>query len=503
MSPVITASLTAVIVYSALNLKFKLYNKLYDSRNRLHRLCLFMTLIICLSACVAVFYRLFEGNLKYPYEIPLFYTNAHEQMFDALLKHQLNIDIVPNSMLSRLDNAYDWNERLMYSFDYLWDRVYFDGKYFSYFGLAPVLLVYFPFYFITGKVPAAQTVCFIFSAVAVTAIFFLVIKLCKIFVKKVNLSLLILSIFAAQAGSLILMSQASADQYYISVSSAIAFLALFLLFTFCAYESKSVVKKCLFFALSGISLVFIVLSRPNIALYFLLAVPVCLSALFSKEYTVSEKLKQVFSFAVPVAIGAAFVMWYNYARFGSVFEFGAKYQLTVYDVSKYSFNLSLVLPAFYYYFFQFPEFLNSPPYFNVPFKVLPSIKTYVYLTSTIGIFSMPSVWGFACLPVPLSEKSTDKYKKSVLALSLICIIIMAVFDMCFAGVNIRYLSDIALVAVLFTSVMLLMFCASFDESSNKIKFAVHNLVSILLFLTFVTGCCLIVVNERNNLINLK
>ncbi len=503
MSPVITASLAAVIVYSAFNLKFKFYNKIYDEKNAKHNLCLALTLIICLSACAAIFYCLYNGNLKYPYEIPLFYTNAHEQMFDALLKRQLNIDIVPNSMLSKLNNVYDWDERLMYSFEYLWDRVYFDGKYFSYFGLAPVLLVYFPFYFITGKVPAAQTVCFIFSVVAVIAIFFLVIKLFKIFVKKVNLPLLILSIFAAQAGSLILMSQSSADQYYISVSSAIAFLALFLLFTFCAYDSKRVPKKCLFFALSGISLVFIVMSRPNIALYFLLAVPVYLSVLFSKDYTVSKKLLQVFSFAVPVAIGAAFVMWYNYARFGSVFEFGAKYQLTVYDVSKYSFNLSLVLPAFYYYFFQFPEFLKSFPYFKVPYIVLPSIKTYVYLTSTVGVFSMPSVWGFVCLPVSFGEKNTDKYKKSVLALSLICIIIMAVFDMCFAGVNIRYLSDIALVAVLFASVMLLTFFASFDASSNKVKFAVHNLVSILLFLSFVIGCCLIVVNERNNLINLK
>ena len=503
MSPIITASVIVLIIYSAFNFKFKLYNKLYDRHNVRHKICLFFTLFISLCASFTVFAYLSTENLEYPYPYTLFSMNAYEQMFDALFNHQLNIDVAPDELLSRLDNPYDWSERLMYSFNYLWDRVYFDDKYFSYFGIAPVLLIYFPFYFISGKVPAPQTVCFILSIIAIIAIFFLVIKLYKIFVEKVNLSLLIFSILAAEAGSLILMSQSSADQYYIAVSSAIAFLALFLLFTFYAYDAKKTGLKCLFFALSGISLVFLVMSRPNIALYFLIAVPIYFSVLFSKNYKPSQKVKQVLAFAVPVIIGAVFVMWYNYARFGSVFEFGAKYQLTVYDVSKYTFNLSLVLPALYYYFLQLPEFTNVFPYFDIPFYKLSSINTYVYLTSTIGMLSFPSVWGAACLPVSLGNKRADKTKKAVLILSLICVVIMAVFDMCFAGVNIRYLSDIALVSVLFTSVMLCMFTDAFSKNSDIIKFAVHNLVSILLFLSIVLGCCLTVCNERNNLINLN
>lgn len=502
MNLVIGSAVIFFVIYFFISYRFELYDKIYDPKKLSHKAVLCFTAAVCFMISIVVFKYLKVENLNYPYDYSLFSMNAYEQMFDAFFKHQLNIDIVPDEMLSQLQNPYDWGERNLYSFSYLWDRVYFDNTYYSYFGIAPVILIYFPFYFITGKVPAAPTVCFILSLVAITAIAFLVIKLHKIFMKELNLALLAFSILAVEAGSLILMSQSSADSYYIAVSSGITFLALFLLFTFCAYDEEKVSKKCLFFALSGISLVFLVMSRPNLALYFLIAVPVYFSVILSKDFKLSQKLRQVVSFAVPVIIGAAFVMWYNYARFGSVFEFGAKYQLTVYDVSKYAFNMALVAPAFYYYFFQNPEFTAEFPFLDIPFYRLTNINTYIYLTSTIGLLSFPSVWGVACMPASLLSKKTDKAKKSILVLALICVIVMAVFDMCFAGVNIRYLADIALIGVLLSSVMLCDFYALFSKSSKITKTAVHSLLSLMLILSFALGALMIIRNERDNLLNL-
>lgn len=502
MNLIIGSAAVFFLIYFVLNFKFRLYEKIYDCEKLSHKAALALTAAVCFVGSFVIFKYLKADNIIYPYEGSLFSMNAYEQMFDAFFKHQLNIDIIPDEMLSRLQNPYDWGERNLYSFAYLWDRVYFNNTYYSYFGIAPVILIYFPFYFITGKVPAAPTVCFILSVVAITAILFLVVKLHKIFLKEVNLALLIFSVLAVETGSLIFMSQSSADSYYIAVSSGITFLALFLMFTFYAYDEEKVSKKCLYFALSGISLVFLVMSRPNLALYFLIAVPIYISVIFSKDFKLSQKHGQVISFAIPVIIGAAFVMWYNYARFGSVFEFGAKYQLTVYDVSKYAFSTALIMPAFYYYFFQSPEFTSEFPYLDIPFYRLTDINTYVYLTSTIGLLSFPSVWGAACMPASLMSKKTDKTKKAVLILSVICIIVMAVFDMCFAGVNIRYLSDIALIGVLFTSVMLCEFYDLFSQGSKKIKFAVHCAMSVMLILSFALGTFLIICNERNNLLNL-
>lgn len=76
------------------------------------------------------------------------------------------------------------------------------------------------------------------------------------------------------------------------------------------------------------------------------------------------KLLSVLSFALPVFAGAAFQMWYNYARFSSVFDFGSAYQLTVADVSKYAVTPVLFLPAIYHYFLQLPDFKTEFPFFT-------------------------------------------------------------------------------------------------------------------------------------------
>ena len=58
-------------------------------------------------------------------------------------------------------------------------------------------------------------------------------------------------------------------------------------------------------------------------------------------------------------------MWYNYARFSSVFDFGSAYQLTVADVSKYAVTPVLFLPAIYHYFLQLPDFKTEFPFFHL------------------------------------------------------------------------------------------------------------------------------------------
>ena len=46
-----------------------------------------------------------------------------------------------------------------------------------------------------------------------------------------------------------------------------------------------------------------------------------------------------FIFMLPFVIFGAFMMFYNYARFGSVFDFGQNYNLTVMDMTAEHFNI--------------------------------------------------------------------------------------------------------------------------------------------------------------------
>ena len=152
--------------------------------------------------------------------------NAYEQQFDAFLKHRLSIDIEPAKELLALSNPYDRASRMGIRF--LWDRALYDGKYYSYFGITPIITVYYPYYFITGKVPSAATVCFILFTAAVTAVALTYLKAVGIFCEKPNKALVFFGFAAVESGSLLFMLLTSADMYYTAVISGVCFLSLFM-----------------------------------------------------------------------------------------------------------------------------------------------------------------------------------------------------------------------------------------------------------------------------------
>lgn len=501
MEIICAAVIILFVLFSVISCKTKLYNIEFNPEKNSHNTAVFICAVASLCISCAIYCLLAQENLAYPYIYKLESLNAYEQQFDAFLKHQLNLDISPSFELMNMLNPYDYTARTEQEVSYLWDRAYFGGNYYSYFGIAPILLIYYPFYFIFGKVPEANTVCFILSAASTVAIALLVIKAHQIFVKKPNLFILLMSIFTCETGSLVYTVQASADMYYIAVASGILFLALFLLFSFKAYGTENVKKRCINFFLSAISLVFIVLSRPSMAAFFIIAIPIYVSTVISDKYKPIQKFYQVLSFSIPAVIGAIGVMWYNYARFGSVFEFGAKYQLTVHDVSEYAITVALFPPALRYYIFQLPVFTEKSPYFTLPYIPLKNYPNYVYITSTIGIMSFPANISYAISPLLISRKS-DKTKTAIFILAVICVIAVSFADMCLAGVNIRYLADIALVAIVFSTCVLSRLMYSVKDESDLIKQVLFITISLLLVISTVIGVFLIFINERNNILNI-
>ncbi len=494
---------TVFIIFLALSAKYRLYELEYNSKSKLHNALIVICTGVCLVVSGVIFYLLFKENIAYPFTKGVSGYNAYEQLFDALMKKQLFIDFEPSQELLSMENPYDAGLRKELEISCLWDRAFFGGKYYSYFGIAPVLLIYFPFYFISHSIPSPQTVCFIMSAVSVIVIAALTLKIQTAFLKKVNLPLLLFSVFAVESGSLVFMTQASADMYYTAVQSGILFLALFLLFTFCAYSSQSVPKKCVYFALSGVALSFLAMSRPNLLVYFVIAVPVYLNTLFNKDFKASQKLCQVMSFAVPAALGAAFVMWYNYARFGSVTDFGANYQLTVHDVSEYGFSAALILPSLYYYIFKLPSLTAEFPYLKIDFvNLLKSFgyNGYMYITSTIGALSFPAVLGMGIAPAELIGEK-NRTKQGVILTAVFSAVFLAYFDTCFAGINIRYLADIMLVLILISTLLLCDFQTNI-LTGGKTKFTAYAIISALMLASVATGVLLILNNERDYIIEL-
>lgn len=186
-----------------------------------HRLCFSLAVVYFIRSFI--YAGIFKPAATYPFET-LYNKNAYEQQFDAFLKHRLSIDIEPAKELLALSNPYDRASRTGIRF--LWDRALYDGKYYSYFGITPIITVYYPYYFITGKVPSAATVCFIMFTVAVTAVALTYLKAVGIFCEKPNKALVFFGFAAVESGSLLFMLLTSADMYYTAVISGVCFLSL-------------------------------------------------------------------------------------------------------------------------------------------------------------------------------------------------------------------------------------------------------------------------------------
>lgn len=449
--------------------------------------------LLCILFGVFIYAGIFKPAATYPFET-LYNKNAYEQQFDAFLKHRLSIDIEPAKELLALSNPYDRASRTGIRF--LWDRALYDGKYYSYFGITPIITVYYPYYFITGKVPSAATVCFILFTAAVTAVALTYLKAVGIFCEKPNKALVFFGFAAVESGSLLFMLLTSADMYYTAVISGVCFLSLFMMFSLAAYEKKKTAAKCADFFFAGISLVLTVMSRPNMALMSVVMVPLYLNVLCRKDIKTKVKLLSVLSFALPVFVGAAFQMWYNYARFSSVFDFGSAYQLTVADVSKYAVTPVLFLPAIYHYFLQLPDFKTEFPFFHLSASAYKGgYKGYIYLTRTMGIFNLPASLGLFGFPCVLTKK-TENWKRATFLLGVIMPIAVAFLDMCLGGVNIRYLADIAFIAVLFGTLIIINLYSAVPDNQKTLKFMAYIIFTLILYVSAFVGFLTVFENER-------
>lgn len=240
------------------------------------------------------------------------------------------------------------------------------------------------------------------------------------------------------------------------------------------------------------------MSRPGVAILGILIIPALIKYFFKSNISVKQKIVSLICFTVPLIFGAVIVCAYNYLRFDSIFEFGAKYQLTVYDVSKYTFSASLIIPCIYHYFFQLPVFTDSFPFINMEFVNLKMHTTeYLYCTSTVGAFSFLSNVGFFGIGGIYAKSKASREQKWTYTLAFICVFILAFTDICMGGVNIRYYADIAMVMILFTSLILLEIPTFFEDSKPYIQTIVKSAISVLFICSAVLGFLMIFENERN------
>ncbi len=296
------------------------------------------------------------------------HRNQYEKMADAILDGHLYLDYDVDQGLLDMENPYDPDARRNLGVHYHFDHAFYKGKYYMYFGVAPVFLTFIPYKLITGHSLTTYHATQIYVGTFIIGVFALFYLICKLFYKdfKFYFYLLCASIFSL----LCVWYAVGAPALYCTAITAGLCLAIWSVYFFvkAVYDDVSLNKSILFAFLGSLFGALTFACRPPIGLINILVIPLLITYL--KKHKLNKELfgKLVVA-ALPYFVIAALLMMYNYVRFDNPFEFGQTYQLTIADQHNYgsifsNIDLGRLFKNVGIYFLEISPPLNHFPYVN-------------------------------------------------------------------------------------------------------------------------------------------
>lgn len=263
------------------------------------------------------------------------HRNQYEVMAESLLNGHLYMDIEPDSRLLEMDNPYDPEARKALGVDFKFDHAFYKGRYYMYFGVVPVIILFLPFRILAGRALSAYHATQIFTALIIIGFFFLTDFLRKRFFPKMSEFICTLFTTALVLASIWYFADAPA-LYCTAISSAVCMMVWSLFFYFSAVFSNETYNKRIITAIFGALFGALAFGcRPPVALANILVLP--LFHVFVKSNRMNRrKWLKLIPVLLPYLTIGLLLMAYNYARFENPFEFGQTYQLTNWDQQSYS-----------------------------------------------------------------------------------------------------------------------------------------------------------------------
>ena len=489
--------LLGVCILISAVLSFRLWNVTYQKRKALH---IFLTELMAILCTLSVFIMInpFQKAEKYDSKNPDV-INPYNLTLDAFLKKQVSLDLDPDPALETLENVYDTNERSEKGVFSGWDYCYYKGKYYCYFGCAPVLTYNFPYYLITGKLPTLGMALGFFGILAVYFMCRTILAAVKLFAPNANL-IMLLSFMAVTPGLTgIYYCVNEINMYTVPTICGLCwlFVCLWTGFESCLVSKKPM--KLILLFVSGISLALCAASRPGIALCSVILIPLFIGILHNKEQKPVFRGAQAVCFCIPLLIGGILLMAYNNARFGSPFDFGFRYQLTVSNISANKLSFAGFFSMLYHYFFQLPRASSAFPFFEPTYCVLHNYQKYTFLADCIGAFTYPVIAaGLLMMPSVLKKRNfvnnrgvTVIQQKSVIVLCFVTSLVIGWENFCLGGAVTRYVVD--LMPLLMIGVLLCILHGTGNPEKHKMR---YGLIIASCAVSFITNW-LLTIQIRN------
>lgn len=479
----------AVFIYG-----FKLGSVYFNSRKKSHA----AALMICILLTVGSTFLLYKTDEFELIDYPFYNTSAVDDIFalkfDAMKKGLPYLDLPSEEGLESLDNMYDFTERTAANVYYRWDYAYRDGHYYCYFGATPVLLFYYPFWFLTGSIPSYNLALGLAGTLAATGIIFGYLAVAERYVKRKKLLPFLLSVPAVCVSSMMFYELIYPMKYYLPALCALAGLGFAVCFGLTAVSAKKDRTAVVLYALSGVSLALCAGARPVTAMGAAVMLPAFIGVLAEKKYTIGNKAAKASAFALPVIAGIIMMLAYNNFRFGNPFDFGENYQLTVSNINSLKVDITLLPVSIYYYFFQ-PYFMSQTfPFFRMIPYPIDNYEVFRNIELNAGVVNIPFllaglllVWGtLTCARKGHPGRAVRIEYNAYAVVTVFISIVIAWFDFCRGGTAVRYTADFAYLLAMMagTALMRRLMVPSGRKALYGIIMAALIVTPLLIFLSY-------------------
>ena len=302
-----------------------------------------------------------------------------QELVDAFEAGSTSLLKKPSEKFNEFETPYTGDARDSSGIEYQWDHVYYDGQYYSYYGIAPVVLVFMPYHKLTGYYFPDSMAVLLFALIGIIGLTKLYREFLKKLFPKTPTGIAIAGLIIIQVVSGIWFSIGRPMFYEIAMSAGFATLTWAVYFMLSANiigGERPVLSRT---AVSSLLFAIAVLCRPTLVLYcitagafMLLAVPRAAGTnkKGKKPEADSRKFSYLLCALLPMVCIGCVQMWYNYDRFGSPFEFGIQYSLTINDFTRTQFHPRLSLVPIYNYMFNPPVFSMTYPNISTEFQFL-------------------------------------------------------------------------------------------------------------------------------------
>ena len=464
--------------------------------------------------------------------------NQYDHVAQALLHGRPWLDLGQAPGLAKAANPFDIATRnALLAQDQqpiYWDYVYHNGHWYSYFGVLPVLLLFLPYRAVTSlahpggyALPTSSAAALLVTAATImTAL--ATIRLLARWFPRVNLAVVGMALITMLGGSGMAYLWCRRNFYTIPFDASLLAVMTGLWLWMGArrvqrhsadaseHSGRGSTRMWTVedgdrpWHLSGSRLFLGSLSvaatlgcRPTFLAAGLLALPLfaeeiraVINALFRRgRHTAGLSRRRALSLLVcgllPVLLIAAPLLWYNRWRFGSLLDFGNRYQMTVLDLTNYHPGTAGLLQIFGYYLLQplttlpvFPYLQFSPAPMRVWHFTEPGLGGLLVTTPVL-------VLALVLIVLPRVRKELQRrgwMPALILALALAALVMAA--DSYVGGFSVRYTIDFAWLICLAAVVIMAAASSAYEGG----RFRAGAAVMSLLTLTCLAGLVLTLIN---------